>query len=193
MNNKYKSTSDLSSLEEDNNLVNSYFSFLNLTEEQICILKYIHDNPLPDISDNIDLVMNYKIFDKIANRNKKLVKQALDEDYHVLSLGQQNEFLKFLYNFTKVNGNHNMSFANIEYYIKAFNNCTKLNFPIIQMSDLYKDSNKTTLILIREYNRLLEKTKTNFNNRRNAITKGILPDYLALSKLRNKYKFYNEV
>jgi hypothetical protein len=43
-----------------------------------------------------------------------------------LDLGQKNELLKFFYNFKKVH-NHMMSFANIEYYIKAFNYCNNHN------------------------------------------------------------------
>lgn len=87
-----------------------------------------------------------------------------------------------------------MSFANIEYYIKVFNYCNNQNLPIIKMSYMFKDNDKSTLVLMREYNILLQQSDKKFlNNRREAMIKGVSPDYLALSKLQNKYKYFKEI
>jgi hypothetical protein len=180
--------SDESFEHPDNQLANNYFSYVNLSEQQKCISKYINDNPLPEIS--FDQIQE-KVSDKTSTRNKKLLKQASDEDFHVLNLGQKNELLKFFYNFKKVY--EHMSFANIEYYIKAFNYCNNQNLPIVKMSYMFKDNDKYTLVLMREYNILLHQSEKMFNNRRQAMIKGVSPDYLALSKLQNKYKYFKEL
>lgn len=191
--NSLTSIKSLSTLNSNNDLhlVNNYFSYVNLNEQQKCILQYTTSNPLPEISFN---EINKETSEKSKARNKKIIQQALDDDFHVLSLGQKNEFLKFLHDYKTTVNEDNISFSQIEYYIKVFNHCYNQNFPIVKLSDVFKDHNdKYTLILIKEYNKLLDKSKSHSNNRRNAFIKGVSPDYLALSKLQSKYKFYNEI
>ena len=184
------SDSNTSDNHSDSKLVDKYFSYVNLNEQQQCILKYINENPLPEISmDEYDR----KISDKTAKRNKKLLQEASDEDYHNLTLSQENMFLNFLHNFQKVH-KETLTISEIEYYIKAFNYCNIKKLPIIKLSDIFKDNSKSHLVLIREYNIILQKFNKNIiNNRRHAMIKGSSPDYMALSKLQNKYKYYRDV
>ena len=44
------SDSNTSDNHSDSKLVDKYFSYVNLNEQQQCILKYINENPLPEIS-----------------------------------------------------------------------------------------------------------------------------------------------